>query len=550
MTENWTPDSPPIDPADEQPGAATPAAAEPADIPTDLVFEDLSLGQALAYLFWRPAETARLFWQVLTYEGAGEVETGTHTLPDGDGDGEPGGGTTRARVKVREEAADLGAFELAPRREAARDDLAAAPAVTPARRGARDQARAWWLAAGVLLAAVLLALRGGTVLQHAALDPALHMTGNADGAFLWLVAAGALYVGYAIFQGRGWWQARLPRIAGWLHDRVHTSAQPVAWNAGLALAMVVALWLAVIAASSGWIALVPLALAGALWIALVLANAPAPDAVAPLAPGDRPGAENGGEDAFVVRSVVVESAPRPSGRTVTWLSDHLARLVLVPVALLLSAAAYSANVQRDTLDQVVDVVFTPVGFAAWIGSIALWVVILAVDVRTLPERWDAFDGAAALRRLAGSLRPTWTGLALLAIMAVGAVFRLHDLDATPPEMTSDHIEKLLDALRVSEGLSRRLLPQQRRARRLPDGPGGGHRGLVRRRVQLQGAQAGDRDRGPGHAAVAVVDGAPDHRQRHRARSPAWGTGSGWSWPGWWRSARGTSCCRGWACASC
>ncbi len=40
---------------------------------------------------------------------------------------------------------------------------------------------------------------------------------------------------------------------------------------------------------------------------------------------------------------------------------------------------------------------------------------------------------------------------LLFVTALGAVFRLYDLSSTPPEMTSDHIEKLLDALHVSEG---------------------------------------------------------------------------------------------------
>ena len=42
-------------------------------------------------------------------------------------------------------------------------------------------------------------------------------------------------------------------------------------------------------------------------------------------------------------------------------------------------------------------------------------------------------------------------LLVVAATAIGCWLRAVDLASTPPEMTSDHIEKLLDALRVSEG---------------------------------------------------------------------------------------------------
>jgi hypothetical protein len=128
-----------------------------------------------------------------------------------------------------------------------------------------------------------------------------------------------------------------------------------------------------------------------------------------------------------------------------WFQAHVYQLMLVPPALLLSAAAYSTNVERNAADQVVDVVLTPTGFIAWVLSIILWILILAVDVRHLPERWRSSP------TWSGRVHVSWTALALLAIIALGAFFRLNDLSSAPPEMTSDHIEKLLDALRVSEG---------------------------------------------------------------------------------------------------
>lgn len=50
-------------------------------------------------------------------------------------------------------------------------------------------------------------------------------------------------------------------------------------------------------------------------------------------------------------------------------------------------------------------------------------------------------------------RVSWSTWALIAIVALGAVFRLTDIHGVPPEMTSDHVEKLLDSQRVYEGSS-------------------------------------------------------------------------------------------------
>ncbi|HEX2907150.1 MAG TPA: glycosyltransferase family 39 protein, partial [Phototrophicaceae bacterium] len=47
--------------------------------------------------------------------------------------------------------------------------------------------------------------------------------------------------------------------------------------------------------------------------------------------------------------------------------------------------------------------------------------------------------------------PTPTFWALLVILVIGAFFRVNELSRIPPEMTSDHKEKLLDAQRVLDG---------------------------------------------------------------------------------------------------
>ncbi len=91
--------------------------------------------------------------------------------------------------------------------------------------------------------------------------------------------------------------------------------------------------------------------------------------------------------------------------------------------------------------------FTIEGVIAWMASIVLWVWVLA------PVGWTPVTGARVAWRWLRSrrLRFSWTLVALVAIMIVGGYFRFADLSGTPPEMTSDHVEKLLDVNRVLHG---------------------------------------------------------------------------------------------------
>ncbi|GAB4336104.1 MAG: hypothetical protein Kow00117_18870 [Phototrophicales bacterium] len=99
--------------------------------------------------------------------------------------------------------------------------------------------------------------------------------------------------------------------------------------------------------------------------------------------------------------------------------------------------------------------FTTFGFWAWMLSVLLTVITFA------PSAWLALPryGLERIltyreRRRQALEKPftiNWTLVFLILIVLVAAVFRLHDLAGMPPEMTSDHKEKLLDAQRVVEG---------------------------------------------------------------------------------------------------
>lgn len=86
--------------------------------------------------------------------------------------------------------------------------------------------------------------------------------------------------------------------------------------------------------------------------------------------------------------------------------------------------------------------FRSSGVAAWIISVVCWVV--AVWEGPLdPVLWSS-KLKTTLTTEVFNFRLSRVTVLLLAILALGAYFRFAQLDAIPPEMTSDHVEKLLD----------------------------------------------------------------------------------------------------------
>jgi hypothetical protein len=90
--------------------------------------------------------------------------------------------------------------------------------------------------------------------------------------------------------------------------------------------------------------------------------------------------------------------------------------------------------------------FTTIGFWSWLFSILLWLIALAPPGNG-PLQW-AQTFVADIRRVRWR---SGTMIALAAILLLGAAFRLSNLDGVPPEMTSDHVEKVLDSYGVLHG---------------------------------------------------------------------------------------------------
>lgn len=139
---------------------------------------------------------------------------------------------------------------------------------------------------------------------------------------------------------------------------------------------------------------------------------------------------------------VTDSAARPARFN---LAEVLrARAAVATGALLLSIATFALTAHNT---------FTLPGIAAWVTSVVLWMVVAAErSPGQLARDWA--DGITA--RLRGLRAPRLRLLplaALLAILSVAAFFRVYRLDALPVEMTSDHVEKVLDAYSVSQGIT-------------------------------------------------------------------------------------------------
>jgi hypothetical protein len=383
-------------------------------------FEDLTLAEALTYLLLRPGQTARELWRVLSRDPADETPLAL----------EPSGLQALGPSDFQDDDPEPPVPPVAP-------DVITPADITPDEiTGAKDsgvveseeshdqahESVRLAIRLGALVTAVLFALRGGHILHHAATDPVLKLQGDTDGAASWFIAAALIYLGAETWFSREWWVARFPRAAAWMRGQFDLNPQ---WNAALVVPLIVLL---VLLSTGGGVlfSAIILALIAVIWLMLLLGlTPPVPSSeqnsgVSQYAPAD-------GERVSQTRGALA------------WIEAHQVQLALVPLALFFSALTYRLNVARDPASHKVnDVVITPGGLIAWVASIGLWLMALGIEKRRLPRvHWTRIGWVIA----AG----------VLFVTVLGAVFRLYDLSSTPPEMTSDHIEKLLDSLHVSEG---------------------------------------------------------------------------------------------------
>lgn len=158
---------------------------------------------------------------------------------------------------------------------------------------------------------------------------------------------------------------------------------------------------------------------------------------------------------FWLVSEVVESWPRLIGKLPNDVTDSASaipriedpvissttRVVVAGFALIFSAGASFYNSNNT---------FTLFGVVCWVVSILLWVWVFA------PVGWGIDRLWRDIRSF--RLRPTWTLWAVLFILLLATWFRFDRVVQVPPEMTSDHVEKILDAQNILNGIPQVFFP--------------------------------------------------------------------------------------------
>ena len=128
------------------------------------------------------------------------------------------------------------------------------------------------------------------------------------------------------------------------------------------------------------------------------------------------------------------------------------RSAFLIAGLLSTAGAFALNADASFgVADVPEYQFTLLGVAAWFASIAFFLAAFWQAEKTAAEWRDLLHARLDKWREGISIHITWTGLALIAVMAVGIFFYFYRLDVTPTEMTSDHAEKLLDVNDILNG---------------------------------------------------------------------------------------------------
>ncbi|MBZ0300769.1 MAG: glycosyltransferase family 39 protein [Anaerolineae bacterium] len=148
-------------------------------------------------------------------------------------------------------------------------------------------------------------------------------------------------------------------------------------------------------------------------------------------------ARRGQPQSLAEKSVRADTPDEMASQEKAWTGVHPRRVLAGLTGLFLSLIAWRFTANNQ---------FTFIGFWSWMVSIILWVIALAPD-RDGPLRWVR----GMWIRVRHIHWRSGTVLALAAIMLLGVAFRLSDLQNVPPEMTSDHVEKILDSYHVLQG---------------------------------------------------------------------------------------------------
>lgn len=144
-------------------------------------------------------------------------------------------------------------------------------------------------------------------------------------------------------------------------------------------------------------------------------------------------------DDLVLRRIDQHRNAMPPAIIPWFMRIHPLRVLMILAGMILIVITWQGTTNNN---------FTDHGFYAWLASIALFGLALS------PLDWHPVKWAGAWGQRIRQFDPgQHIGViaVMVAIILMGAAFRITDLANLPPEMTSDHVEKILDAQRVADG---------------------------------------------------------------------------------------------------
>lgn len=132
---------------------------------------------------------------------------------------------------------------------------------------------------------------------------------------------------------------------------------------------------------------------------------------------------------------------------------ELGRYIYIGAAFLLCIITFWLMGNRKTGNYQ----FNPLNLLFWLG--ALIVMILGLNPQAEGHKNGMVKLFEKIKHGSWSLRFSWWQVLFLVVLGIGVFFRFYHLNSVPPEMVSDHAEKLLDIQDVMDGETHTFFPR-------------------------------------------------------------------------------------------
>jgi 4-amino-4-deoxy-L-arabinose transferase-like glycosyltransferase len=157
--------------------------------------------------------------------------------------------------------------------------------------------------------------------------------------------------------------------------------------------------------------------------------------------------------ALVVQVIAIAREPNlPIVRKAQVTSATPTRRFYAAASFAFAVGAFTLNADSTfRIHETIEYQFTDAGAIAWAASVICFLLAFWQSGKTLGEWGDRILSKINGLRDGVRVDLRWGQIGLVAVLLLGAFFYFFRLDSIPAEMTSDHVEKLLDVNDILEG---------------------------------------------------------------------------------------------------